>query len=244
MQSLFLSSVTPWRRQARESRDVERREQVRMEVGEGGVGCPPPRSHRLLMGKQPDLVLPGASTAQPNTRRSKMRAISTLVLLALIAHTSAQLLWPVNQLPFRLAGNGTTAGGPGVHWREKRAPRIAVIGAGAGGAHRLLSQCLSRDRVLTRRSRRFVGRLLSLALWQAQGPRAGDGRHHLRAGGPRRRPLDRRLALERRPAVRPAPARGRQERHTVRAASRNGRERVRRGEQESRQGCERVRTRA
>ncbi|TNY24016.1 Prenylcysteine lyase-domain-containing protein [Rhodotorula diobovata] len=63
-----------------------------------------------------------------------MRALSTLVLLALIAHTSAQLLWPVNQLPFRLAGNGTTAGGPGVHWKEKRAPRIAVIGAGAGGS--------------------------------------------------------------------------------------------------------------
>jgi len=87
------------------------------------------------MGKQPELVLPGSTptrTAPPT--RSKMRLAAAVGLLLLIAHASSQLLWPVNQLPFRLAGNATVLGGAGVQWTEKRVPRIAVVGAGAGGA--------------------------------------------------------------------------------------------------------------
>ncbi|GAA5932145.1 hypothetical protein JCM3775_004250 [Rhodotorula graminis] len=60
--------------------------------------------------------------------------VAAVALLILIAQVSSQLLFPVNQLPFRLGGNSTAAGGAGVHWVEKRVPRIAVIGAGAGGS--------------------------------------------------------------------------------------------------------------
>ncbi|BGP37153.1 hypothetical protein JCM10449v2_001057 [Rhodotorula kratochvilovae] len=56
------------------------------------------------------------------------------LLLLLITEAPAQLLFPVNQVPFELSVNATYTGGAGALWAEKRVPRIAVVGAGAGGS--------------------------------------------------------------------------------------------------------------
>ncbi|GAA5984403.1 hypothetical protein JCM11641_000125 [Rhodosporidiobolus odoratus] len=58
-------------------------------------------------------------------------ALACLLLLLPLAHS--QLLFPANQIPFETHGT-LEVGGTGPQWTEKRPPRIAVIGAGAGGS--------------------------------------------------------------------------------------------------------------
>ncbi|GAA5831289.1 hypothetical protein JCM11251_007821 [Rhodosporidiobolus azoricus] len=54
--------------------------------------------------------------------------------LLLSSLVQAQLLFPVNQVPFEAPHRGEDHGGPGLHWKEHRPPRIAIIGGGAGGS--------------------------------------------------------------------------------------------------------------
>ncbi|GAA6004134.1 uncharacterized protein JCM10292_005899 [Rhodotorula paludigena] len=56
------------------------------------------------------------------------------VLLVLISGTGAQLLFPVNQVPFELRRNATASESAGPAWHEARPPRIAIVGAGASGS--------------------------------------------------------------------------------------------------------------
>ncbi|GAA6030143.1 hypothetical protein JCM8097_009283 [Rhodosporidiobolus ruineniae] len=66
-----------------------------------------------------------------------MRALVHLLplLLAVVGLSHAQLLFPANQIPFDAASlHPHTLGGQGVRWEGPRPPRIAVIGAGAGGS--------------------------------------------------------------------------------------------------------------
>ncbi|GAA5896918.1 hypothetical protein JCM6882_007308 [Rhodosporidiobolus microsporus] len=58
--------------------------------------------------------------------------LASLLLFACVAQ--AQLLFPVNQHPFEAPHRVGDHGGAGLHWQEKRTPRVAIIGAGAGGS--------------------------------------------------------------------------------------------------------------
>lgn len=91
------------------------------------------------------IPLPGSSTTS-STRFSRPRvlalsALASVVLFGLSRSASAQLLFPVNNnqapLPFDLEAHerlGEVPSGAGALWIQERAPRVAVVGGGAGGA--------------------------------------------------------------------------------------------------------------
>ncbi|GAA5876056.1 hypothetical protein JCM1840_002758 [Sporobolomyces johnsonii] len=91
------------------------------------------------MSKAPHDLLPTtASRPHHHSSRPVHRLVLAVVLavLALVHLTRSQLLFPANnvQTPFELHPDDLHIGGKGSLWEDQQVPRIAVIGAGAGGS--------------------------------------------------------------------------------------------------------------
>ncbi|GAA5955139.1 hypothetical protein JCM21900_001622 [Sporobolomyces salmonicolor] len=91
------------------------------------------------MSKAPYDLLPTTASGPHHPRSRPVRLFVVPVVLAVFAlvHlTRSQLLFPANnvQTPFELHSDRLHTGGKGSLWEDKQVPRIAIIGAGAGGS--------------------------------------------------------------------------------------------------------------
>ncbi|GAA5927561.1 hypothetical protein JCM1841_002340 [Sporobolomyces salmonicolor] len=91
------------------------------------------------MSKAPYDLLPTTASGPHHPRSRPVRLFVVPVVLAVFAlvHlTRSQLLFPANnvQTPFELHPDRSHTGGKGSLWEDKQVPRIAIIGAGAGGS--------------------------------------------------------------------------------------------------------------